>query len=110
MLHAKGRSFSWKVKRDAVKTIRKQLIACLNENEASGRDLSKMIGISEKEVYEHLPHVSRTVNAKGKRLDITPAECFACGYVFKHRKRFSPPSRCPQCKDEHIQDPLYRIN
>ena len=93
-----------------MKTIRKQLIACLSENEANGKDLSKMVGISEKEVYEHLPYILRTVNAMGKSLHIIPSRCFVCGYTFKDRKRFSPPSRCPQCKSEHIQDPAYRIS
>ena len=93
-----------------MKTIRKQLIACLSEHEASGRELSKIVGISEKEVYEHLPHIARTVNAQRKKIIITPSQCLSCNYIFKDRKRFSPPSRCPQCKSEHLQDPVYRIS
>jgi predicted Zn-ribbon and HTH transcriptional regulator len=93
-----------------VQTIRQQMIEFLSNKEMGASELSKSVGIREKEVYEHLSHIARTVNARRKKLIIIPSCCLECGYVFENRKRFSPPSRCPRCKSEHIQDPTYRIS
>jgi len=93
-----------------VKTIRKQMIELLDNKEMSAGELSQTIGIREKEVYEHLSHIARSVNAQRKKLIIIPAECLGCGYVFENRKRYTRPSRCPHCKSEHIRNPVYRID
>jgi len=95
--------------RGCVKTIRKQMIELLDNKEMSARDLSQTLSIREKEVYTHLSHIARTVTAQKKKLIIIPSECLECGFVFEQRKRFTRPSRCPHCKSEHIQNPVYRI-
>ncbi|MCK4790058.1 MAG: transcriptional regulator [Desulfobacteraceae bacterium] len=92
-----------------MQTIRQQMIALLSKKDMSARDLSQAIGIREKEVYEHLSHIARSVSAQRKRLIIRPFRCLVCGYVFQERKRFTRPGRCPRCKNGHIQEPMYRI-
>ena len=92
-----------------MQTIRKQMILLLGKKEMSARELSQTVGIREKEVYAHLSHIARSVNARRKKLIIIPAKCLGCGYVFEKRKRFTRPGRCPHCKSEHIQNPVYRI-
>ena len=92
-----------------MKTIRQLLIESLNEGELTAIDLSQDVGISEKEVYEHLPHIARSVAAQGKALTVTPARCLKCGFVFEGRKRFTRPGRCPKCRETHIQSPSYTI-
>ncbi len=92
-----------------MQTIRQQIIEFLSNKEMGARELSQSVGIREKEVYEHLSHIARSVKARRKKLIIIPSRCLECGYVFENRKRFSPPSRCPHCKSEHIQDPTYQI-
>ena len=93
-----------------MQTIRKQMIELLDKREMSAREISQTIKIREKEVYTHLSHISRSVNAQRKKLIIIPAECLECGFVFEKRKRFTRPSRCPHCKSEHIRNPAYRID
>ena len=92
-----------------METIRQQIIGCLSEGAMSAIDLSKALGMKEKEVYEHLPHIARSVVAQGKKLVILPSECMNCGYVFEDRKRFTRPGRCPKCKGTHVQRPAYEI-
>jgi predicted Zn-ribbon and HTH transcriptional regulator len=91
------------------KTTRQQMIVLLSKNDLSARELSQVMGIREKEVYEHLPHIARSLESQRKKVIILPSACLTCGYVFKDRKRFTRPSRCPRCKNSHIQDPLYRV-
>ena len=92
-----------------MKTIRQQIMDCLLEGPLSGVEISQALGIKEKEVYDHLPYVAQSVIGQGKRFLLYPANCLSCGYVFKKRKRFTRPSRCPLCRATHLQRPTYEI-
>jgi predicted Zn-ribbon and HTH transcriptional regulator len=89
-------------------TIRQAIISLLKEQELSARDLSQVIGIREKEVYEHLTHIARSAAVKGK-LRVVPAACRACGFAFRKRDRLTPPGRCFQCRSESIDPPRFQI-
>jgi len=91
------------------KTIRQQIIDCLVDRDMSANELSRAVGVREKEVALHLGHIARSVAAKGKTLVIRPFQCLSCGYEFKDRKRFTRPGRCPKCKETHVESPLFRI-
>ncbi|MDY7032301.1 MAG: transcriptional regulator [Thermodesulfobacteriota bacterium] len=91
------------------RTIRQNIIDLLIDEELNARDLSQAIGIPEKDVYEHLSHIERSVEAQGKRLIILPFRCLVCGFIFEKRKRFTRPGRCPSCKKGHLQRPTYRV-
>ena len=71
--------------------------------------LSRILRISEKEVIAHLSYVSRTVSRNGQTLAVLPFRCLSCGFVFKNRKRYTRPGRCPKCKKTHIETPIYGI-
>ena len=92
-----------------MQTKRQEIIDILSEEEMSARDISQALGIREKEVYEHLPHIARSLIPQRKRLVILPFRCLVCGHVFEERKRFTRPGRCPFCKKSRIQTPMYRI-
>ena len=93
----------------AGQTIRQQMIDLLSEEEMTDRDLSQALGIPEKDVYAHLSHIARSLGPRKQKLRITPIQCLSCGYVFRDRKRFSRPGRCPRCKDSRVQRPVYTI-
>ena len=90
-------------------TIRRRMIALLSGEKMCARELSQAMGIREKLVYEHLGHIARSVASQKRRLVILPFRCLDCGFVFKVRKRFTPPGRCPRCKKAHLERPYYRI-
>lgn len=93
----------------ADKTIRQQIFILLSDTEMTASDLSQSLGIREKEVYEHLPHVYRSATAQGRTLQIRPSECLKCKFVFKDRARFTTPGRCPHCRGTYLQKPAFRI-
>ena len=95
---------------ETLPTIRQQIIDLLSQGEMDARELSREVGIREKEVYDHLGHISRSLAAKGKSLNIRPAQCLSCGYEFKNRRRFTRPGRCPRCKKTHLQSPAFYID
>ncbi len=91
-------------------TLRHEIIAILQGQTLSAKDISGGVHISEKDVYDHLAHIERSTHATGHHLTVTPAECLKCGFVFKKRVRLKKPGRCPVCKGEQIQEPLFTIN
>jgi predicted Zn-ribbon and HTH transcriptional regulator len=90
-------------------TIRQKIMALLSEGDHGAKNISKILRISEKEVYQHLSHIGRSLKSQNRKLRIIPALCLGCGFVFESRNRFTSPGRCPRCKGEHIQDPGYGI-
>jgi transcriptional regulator len=90
-------------------TVRQRMIALLEDEECDVRDISKALHISEKEVGDHLEHIRHSLSATRQKLEIRPAECLACGFVFKDRSRFSRPGRCPRCRESRISMPRFYI-
>lgn len=90
-------------------TLRKKMIELLEEEELDALELSGLLSIREKEVYEHLPHIAKSLAASGRKLVISPYQCLVCGYSFGKRDRFDRPGRCPKCKEGHIRMATYAI-
>lgn len=78
----------------------------LGDGPLSARDISGRAGVSIDEVYDHLEHIRKSL---GKKLDIVPAECKKCGFVFRKRERLKKPGKCPVCRSESIEEPLFSI-
>ena len=91
------------------RTARQEIMDRLLERPYSARELSQELGLSEREICSHLPHVAQSAAAKGARLRVLPFSCLSCGYVFRDRKRFTPPGRCPRCRSTHVEAPTFRI-
>ena len=89
-------------------TIRQRIIRYLERETMTARELSKALKIPEKEVIAHMDHVAKSVQSP-KRLLIEPSVCQQCGFVFRNRRRFSSPSRCPECRHEGITRPEFSI-
>jgi predicted Zn-ribbon and HTH transcriptional regulator len=90
-------------------TVRHEIVSALKGRTLSARDISAEVHITEKEVYEHLEHIRKSANKKDLTLSIDPAECLKCGFVFRKREKLKKPGRCPVCRGEQIQDPLFSI-
>jgi predicted Zn-ribbon and HTH transcriptional regulator len=90
-------------------SLRHRIIALLRTREMDARELSRELGIKEKEVYDHLVHVERSAAATSATFILTPSQCLLCGYVFEDRRRLTRPSRCPKCKRSKLQSPSFRI-
>ncbi len=88
-------------------TVRKNIIEALQGRVLTAREISGEIGISEKEVASHLPHIHRSLARRGQKLVVTPSRCLECGYTFKNHNRFKKPSRCPKCKSERLEPPRF---
>jgi predicted Zn-ribbon and HTH transcriptional regulator len=90
-------------------TIRQEIISVLEGKTLSAKDISADVRISEKEIYEHLEHIQRTINKSEHNFITTPAECKKCGFIFRKRGKLKKPGRCPVCRGESIQEPLFSV-
>lgn len=97
------------IPRTAQETTRHAIMALLGEGPVSAKDISVAVHLPEKEVCSHLEHIRRSLHATGAVLEITHAECRSCGFVFAKRERMTAPGRCPVCRKETINDPLFSI-
>jgi transcriptional regulator len=91
-------------------TLRKFIIALLEEETLSTKDLSKSIHISEKDVCDHLEHIRKTLNKNNYQVVTIPAHCEKCGFVYSKRERFSKPGKCPVCHSSLIDPPRFHIS
>jgi predicted Zn-ribbon and HTH transcriptional regulator len=89
-------------------TLRKKIAEALEAECLDSQEISKLFGIKEREVLDHLQHIAKS--ARPKRLSVEPASCKQCGFSFKKRTRLNTPRRCPICKSESISSPRFKIN
>jgi transcriptional regulator len=91
-------------------TIRREIVAVLLDGPMlTARDISMRVRVSEREVYQHLEHIRRSFQKGDRRLITKPARCNECGFVFQKRERLKKPGKCPVCRGESIQQPLFSI-
>ncbi len=99
-------------------TTRERILKVLLESKTplSAREIAELVGLDpargEKEVYEHLRHLAKTVRRRyGGRLVLymVPPRCRDCGYVFKDLAEPRRPSRCPRCRSQRIEPPRFYI-
>lgn len=91
-------------------TIRHAIMALLGEGKISAREISAAVGVREKDVYSHLEHIEQSCRREKRRLEITPACCKGCGFVFRKRSRLTRPGRCPVCQGTAMDEPLYHLS
>ena len=90
-------------------TIRQKIISFISDKTLSAKDISALAGIAEKEAYEHLEHIQRTMNRRERHFVVMPAVCKKCGFIFKKRDKLKKPGKCPVCRGELIQEPFFSL-
>ena len=72
-------------------------------------DLDSLAQLLELKLTVVEEEVRHAVRSSGRKLRIEPAECEACGFIFRDRTRLSSPSRCPKCRSERITSPRFTL-
>jgi predicted Zn-ribbon and HTH transcriptional regulator len=92
-------------------TARQRIMGLLLDTRLTSRQLAQLVGLSERQVEDHLTHIVKTVaRDRSRRFMLEPSACLDCGYLFRDRSRLTRPSRCPRCRSEAITAPRYGID
>jgi predicted Zn-ribbon and HTH transcriptional regulator len=89
-------------------TFRKQLIDLLSYEPRSVSSLAREMGMSRGDMEDDLRHALRSARAQGHRVEVVPARCKQCDFVFGDDK-LSKPSRCPACKATRLFEPMVHV-
>ena len=87
---------------------RRQLIELLSDDFRSASSLARELGTTRGDVEDDLRHALRSARAAGHDIEIVPARCKSCGFVFGEDKLLKP-GRCPVCKGSRLFEPMMRI-
>ena len=90
-------------------TVRDAIRRVLADGPRTLRELSADVGVSERDLPEHLEHVQRSLSASGDRLVVEPPTCRRCGFTFTPRPGLKRPGKCPSCRGTYIAPPRARV-
>ena len=89
-------------------SIRRHLIDLLSHEPRSISSLARELGMTRGDIEEDLRHALRSARAAGHNIEIIPARCKSCDFVFGTDKLVKP-SRCPACKGSRLYEPMIRV-
>lgn len=89
-------------------TRRLDIAELLKKRELPVKNIANLFEVQIKDIVSDLEHIAKSVRPDYK-LYIRPAECKKCGFVFRHREKVKAPSKCPKCRSERIDPPLFSI-
>ena len=85
-------------------TRREQIRQLLEADRYTLAGLARALGTAVSGLEDEIRHIERSAR---RRLTIDPAECQGCDFVFRDRSRLGAPSRCPRCRSERIDPPVF---
>ena len=87
---------------------RRQLIDLLSHEPRSVSSLARELGLSWGDAEADLRHALRSARAAGYQVEVLPARCKTCGFVFDEDK-LAKPGRCPECKGSRLYEAMIRV-
>ena len=94
--------------READRTPRERIAAHLREQPATPTELANELDLTPHAVVRHVQHVARSVEGGDEQFLVRPPACRACGFD-DFDDPLNLPSRCPECKNERIEEPAFVI-
>ena len=89
-------------------TFRRQLIELLSREPRSASSIAHEMGLRRADLDDDLKHAIRSAAAAGHRIEVIPARCKDCGFVFG-TDRLIKPGRCPSCRGSRLFEPMIRV-
>jgi len=94
--------------READRTTRERMTDRLREESLSAGALAREFDVRASEALEHVRHIAQSLEGTGEQLLVAPPECRDCGFD-RFDDRANRPSRCPECKNENVSEPHFRV-
>jgi predicted Zn-ribbon and HTH transcriptional regulator len=87
---------------------RRDLIELLSQEPRSASSLARDLGLRRGDLESELQHAVRSARAAGRHVEVIPARCKDCGFLFGE-DRLIKPGRCPACKGSRLFEPMIRV-
>jgi predicted Zn-ribbon and HTH transcriptional regulator len=87
---------------------RRHLLDLLSDEPRSISSLSRALGMTRGDLEDDLQHALRSARAAGHQIEVIPARCKSCDFVFGADK-LTKPGRCPACKGTRLFEPMIRV-
>lgn len=94
--------------REARRTTRERMADRLREDQLTASALAREFDIQAAEVLRHIEHVARSLEHSDEEFLVAPPECRDCGFN-GFDDLINRPSRCPECKSEAIEEPVFTV-
>ncbi|MFC4449220.1 transcriptional regulator [Halorussus aquaticus] len=94
--------------READATTRERITDHLRETTASPSALATEFDVTASAAIDHVRHIAQSLSASDDQLLVAPPECGDCGFS-EFDDPANRPSRCPECKSESVDEPVFRI-
>ena len=89
-------------------TLRRELLDRLAGASRSASSLARELGLRRGDVEEELRHTLRSAEAAGYTVEVVPARCKTCDFVFD-QGRLTKPGKCPNCRGTRLYEPQIHI-
>jgi len=94
--------------REASRTTRERITDRLREESLPAGTLAREFDVRTATVLEHIEHIARSLEGTDEELLVAPPECRECGFT-DFDDLVNRPSRCPECKSEGVEEPVFRV-
>jgi predicted Zn-ribbon and HTH transcriptional regulator len=92
----------------AEETTRQRIADVLRRRPAAAGSLANEFGIRSTTALSHVEHIAQSLESTDEQLLVAPPECRECGFTDFH-DLINRPSRCPECKNEGVEEPEFVI-
>jgi predicted Zn-ribbon and HTH transcriptional regulator len=89
-------------------TTRQRIADRLRDDPAQAGTLAREFGVRTATVFSHVEHISKSLDPSDEQLLAAPPECRDCGFT-DFDDLVNRPSRCPSCKSENVEEPMFTI-
>ncbi len=88
---------------------RQKIIELLTSTDTplSPSEIARILKIDRDNVIADLPRIEEAMKRKAYKMEIVPARCKKCGYVFE--PSLHVPSKCPSCGSQWLEEPRFRL-
>lgn len=94
--------------REANRTARERIASLLRDEPQSASALARELELRTEDVLDHIEHVARSFENREEEFLVAPPACTECGFD-EFDNLLNLPSRCPECKSEAIEEPVFTV-
>lgn len=90
------------------RTTRQRIADHLRDEATPAGTLATEFEITTESALAHVKHIAQSLDAADEQLLVAPPECRDCGFS-AFDDPANRPSRCPECKSEALDEPVFKI-